>query len=418
VACASEILARLARRSYRRPVTDTDLETLLGFFRQGREAGSFDAGIQFALEYLLSDPDFLLRVIRDPEDAEAGEVYRLSDLEVASRLSFFLWSSIPDRTLLDLAERGELTNPETLQDQVERLLADPRAVSALVDGFVAQWLNVRRVGEVVVDPNVYPEFDESLLDAFERETELFVGSTLREDRSVLELLTADYTYVNGRLARHYGFPAIYSSRFRRVTVPDPEQRGGLLSQAGLLAATSYPGRTSPVLRGKWLLDNVLGSPPPAPPPDVPKFPENAAGEAAASVRERLERHREDRVCATCHSVIDPLGFALENFDAIGGWRTSDETGNPIYALGQWPGGQELDGFSGLRAMLVDSPERFVGTVTEKLMSYALGRRLEYYDQPAVRQIVEKAKADDYRWSSIILGIVESPSFLMRTAADD
>ena len=415
--CAAEILARLARRAYRRPVTDTDLRTLLGFFREGREnRDGFDAGIQFALEFLLSDPDFLLRVNRDPVDAEAGEIYRVSDLDYASRLSFFLWSSIPDEELLDLAERGELARPEVRTEQVERMLADPRAVPALVDGFVAQWLNVRRIGEVVVDPNVYPEFDESLLDAFKRETDLFVGYTIQEDRSVLELLTADYTYVNGRLARHYGVPDIYGSRFRRVTLPDPEKRGGLLGQGGLLAATSYPGRTSPVLRGKWLLDNVLGSPPPAPPPDVPEFPENEAGITAQSVRERLERHREDRVCAACHSLIDPLGLALENFDAIGGWRTSDELGNPIDALGRWPGGQDLEGFSGLRSTLVDSPERFVGTVTGKLMSYALGRRLEYYDQPAVRQIVERSSADDYRWSSIILGIVESPPFLMRTAA--
>ncbi|MCH7934179.1 MAG: DUF1592 domain-containing protein [Gemmatimonadetes bacterium] len=416
-ACASEILGRLARRAYRRPVTGQDVQTLLGFFHEGLEArGSFDAGIQFALEFLLSDPDFLLRVTRDPEAAGAGEVYRLSDLDVASRLSFFLWSSIPDEELLDLAERGQLANPEVREEQVRRMLADPRAVSALVDGFAAQWLNVRRVGEVVVDPLVYPNFDESLLEAFQRETELFVGNTLREDRSVLELLTADYTYVNERLARHYGFPGIYGSRFRRITLPDLEQRGGLLAQGGLLAATSYPGRTSPVLRGKWLLDNVLGSPPPAPPANVPEFPENEPGTTPKSVRERLELHRADFACATCHATIDPLGFALENFDAIGGWRTVDESGNPIDALGSWPGGRELHGFSDLRAMLVDPPERFVGTVTEKLMSYALGRRLEYYDRPAVRRIVQRSKADDYRWSSIILGIVESPSFLMSTAS--
>ena len=415
--CATEILTRLARRAYRRPVTDQDVQTLLGFFQRGRESrGSFEAGIQFALEYLLSDPDFLLRVIRDPVGADAGEVYRLSDLEVASRLSFFLWSSIPDEELLDLAERGELTNPEVREAQVRRMLADPRATDALVDGFAAQWLNVRRVGEVVVDPLVYPNFDESLLEAFQRETELFVGNTIREDRSILELLTADYTYVNRRLARHYGFGGIYGSRFRRITLPDPEQRGGLLAQGGMLAATSYPGRTSPVLRGKWLLDNVIGSPPPTPPPNVSEFPENESGAAPQSVRERLERHRADFACATCHSLIDPLGFALENFDAIGGWRTFDESGNAIDALGSWPGGRELNGFSDLRAMLVDPPERFVGTVTEKLMSYALGRRLEYYDRPAVRRIVQRSQADDYRWSSIILGIVESPSFLMRTAS--
>ena len=418
-ACAAEILARLARRAYRRPVTGQDVQTLLGFFHQGRETrGSFEAGIQFALEFLLSDPDFLLRVLREPEGADAGEVYDLSDLDVASRLSFFLWSSIPDEELLALAESGELTDPEIREDQVRRMLADPRAADALVDGFAAQWLNVRRVAEVVVDPALYPNFDESLLEAFQRETELFVGNTLREDRSILELLTADYTYVNGRLARHYGFPGIYGSRFRRITLPDTEQRGGLLAHGGLLAATSYPGRTSPVLRGKWLLDNVLGAPPPRPPADVPEFPENESGTAPRSVRERLERHREDFVCASCHSLIDPLGFALENFDAIGGWRTVDESGHAIDARGSWPGGRELHGFSDLRAMLVDPPERFVGTVTEKLMSYALGRRLEYYDRPAVRRIVQESKADDYRWSSIILGIVESPSFLMRTAAVD
>ena len=416
-ACATEILARLARRAYRRPVTGQDVQTLLGFFHEGRGSrGSFDAGIQFATEFLLSDPDFLLRVTRDPVGADAGEVYRLSDLDIASRLSFFLWSSIPDEELLDLAERGQLRNPEIREEQVRRMLADPRAVDALVDGFAAQWLNVRRVGEVVVDPLVYPNFDESLLDAFQRETELFVGNNLREDRSVLELLTADYTYVNARLARHYGFPGIYGSRFRRITPPDSEQRGGLLAQGGLLAATSYPGRTSPVLRGKWLLDNVLGSPPPAPPANVPEFPENQSGTTPRSVRERLELHRADLVCATCHSTIDPLGFALENFDVIGGWRTVDESGRPIDALGSWPGGQELHGFSDLRAMLVDPPERFVATVTEKLMSYALGRRLEYYDRPAVRRIVQRSEADDYRWSSIILGIVESPAFLMTTAS--
>ena len=412
--CAAEILARLASRAYRRPIAPEDLEVLVGFYHEGREArGSFDAGIQFALEYLLSDPDFLLRVTRDPEGMKPGDVYRLSDLEIASRLSFFLWSSIPDEELLELAQRGQLSRATVREAQVRRMLADPRSVKSLIDGFVAQWLNVRRVGEVIVDPNIYPTFDESLLDGFKRETELFVGNSLREDLSVLELLTADYTWVNARLARHYGIGGIYGSRFRRVTLPNPDQRGGLLTQGGLLAATSYPDRTSPVLRGKWLLDNVFGSPPPPPPANVPEFPENEGGVAPKSVRERLEQHRSNPVCAACHSTIDPLGFALENFDAIGGWRTADEAGAPIDAVGSWPDGRELNGFPDLRRMLVDPPEHFVATVTEKLMSYALGRRLDYYDRPAIRRVVRGAKADDFRWSSIITGIVESPTFLMR-----
>ncbi len=415
--CAAEILSRLAPRAYRRPIAPEDLETLLGFYREGRDArGSFDAGIQFALEYLLSDPDFLLRVTRDPEGTQPGDVYRLSDLEIASRLSFFLWSSVPDEELLELARQGQLGRAAVREAQVTRMLADPRAIAALVDGFAAQWLNVRRVGEVIVDPDVYPTFDESLLDAFTRETELFVGNSLREDLSVLELLTADYTWVNERLARHYGLPGIYGSRFRRVTLPNPDRRGGLLTQGGLLAATSYPGRTSPVLRGKWLLDNVLGSPAPAPPANVPAFPENEPGVAPKSVRERLEQHRSNPVCAACHSTIDPLGFALEHFDAIGGWRATDESGRPIDALGSWPDGRALNGFPDLRAMLVNPPEQFATTVTEKLMSYALGRRLEYHDRPAIRRIVRDAATIDFRWSAIIKGIVESPTFLLRTAS--
>ena len=416
-ACVRETLGRLARRAYRRPVTGDDLETLVSFYRERREAsGSFDAGIQFALEFLLSDPDFLLRVHNEPAGTEPGDVYPLSDLEVASRLSFFLWSSIPDDELLDLAEQGSLTDPEILDQQVTRMLEDPRAIDALVEGFASQWLNLRRIGEVIVDPLRYPSYDESLLEAFQRETEMFVGETLRRDRSVLELLTADYTYVNERLARHYGIPGIYGSRFRRVSLPNLQQRGGLLAHGGIMAATSYPDRTSPVLRGKWLLDNVLGAPPPSPPEGVPAFPENERGIAPKTVRERLEQHRANQTCAACHSLIDPLGLALESFDAIGAWRTRDESGEPVDDVGMWPGGQELEGFTGLRAALVDPPERFVGTVTEKLMSYALGRRLEYHDSPAVRRTVREAAANDYRWSSIILGIVRSPSFLMSTAS--
>jgi hypothetical protein len=414
--CATKILSRMARLAYRRPATKRDVQTLLEFFNTGRrDGGSFDAGIQFALERVLVDPDFLLRVHRDPH-SPGQAAYRLSDMEVASRLSFFLWSSIPDERLLELAERRQLTNPPILEQQVRRMLADARATDALVNDFAAQWLNLRRVGEVVVHPDFYPNYDESLLQAFERETELFVGSTLREDRSVLDLLRADYTFANERLARHYGIPGIYGSRFRRVTLPNLEQRGGLLAQGALLATTSYPDRTSPVLRGKWLLDNIFGLPAPPPPPGVDtSLAENRPGAVPTSMRERLAQHRRDPVCASCHSLIDPLGFPLENFDAIGGWRTVDESGKPVDATGTTVSGVKVEGLSGLRALLLEQPHQFPRTVTEKLLAYALGRRLEYYDRPTVRKIVRDAAAHDYRWSSIILGIVQSPTFLMRAS---
>jgi hypothetical protein len=409
--CATKILSRLARLAYRRPVTASDVSTLLEFFDSGRrDGGDFDAGIQFALERMLVDPDFILRVHRDQQTA------RLSDVEVASRLSFFLWSSIPDERLLALAERGTLTNPAILEQEVRRMLADPRAAEALVDNFAAQWLNLRRVDEVVVDPERYPNYDLSLLQAFQQETELFVGSTIREDRSVVDLLNANYTFVNERLARHYGIPGIYGSRFRRVTLPDPDQRGGLLAEGALLATTSYPDRTSPVLRGKWLLNNIFGLPVPAPPPGVDtNLTENKPGAPQRTIRERLAQHRQNPSCNSCHSVIDPLGFALENFDVIGGWRTIDEAGRPVDASGTTTSGAKVEGLSGLRALLLARPEQFPRTVTEKLLAYALGRRVEYYDQPAVRSIVRDAAAHDYRWSSLVLGIVKSAPFQMRAA---
>jgi len=414
--CASKILSRIARLAYRRPVTKADLQTLLGFFTSGRQdSGSFDAGIQFALERVLVDPDFLLRVHRDPPSSKEA-AYRLSDTEIASRLSFFLWSSIPDERLLDLAERGQLSRPAILEQQVRRMLADPRAATALVDDFAAQWLNLRRVDEVTVHPDFYPSFDDSLLEAFKKETELFVASTLSEDRSVLDLLRANYTFVNERLARHYGIPGIYGSRFRRVSLPNPDQRGGLLGNAALLATTSYPDRTSPVLRGKWLLDNIFGVAVPAPPPGVDtSFPEVKPGTVPPTIRERLAQHRRNPVCSTCHSVIDPPGFALENFDAIGGWRTVDESGKPVDATGTTVSGAKIDGLSGLRKYLLEQPDQFPRTLTEKLLAYALGRRLEYYDRPMVRKIVRDAASDNYRWSSLILGIVKSPTFLMRAS---
>ena len=415
--CAAKILTKVARLAYRRPATPADVQALLPFFDNGRrEGGSFDAGIQLALERVLVDPDFLLRLHRDVAGSERTRptAYRLPDLELASRLSFFLWNSIPDDRLLDAAERGQLSKPATLEQQVQRMLADPRATRALVDNFAAQWLNLRRVREVVVDPDIYPDFDESLLQAFEDETRLFLTSTLREDRSVLDLLRANYTFVNERLARHYGIAGIYGSRFRRVTLPDSDRRGGLLAHGSILATTSYPNRTSPVLRGKWLLDNMFGTPPPPPPPGVnTTLDEPTGGALPPTIRERLAKHRTNAVCSTCHSAIDPPGFALENFDAIGAWRTTDESGKPVDATATLVGGTTVDGLSGLRRLLLEQPGQFPATLTAKLMAYALGRRLEYYDRPAVRQIVRDAAANDYRWSSLVMGIVKSPAFQMR-----
>jgi len=407
-ACATKILSRIARLAYRRPLTSADTQTLLQFYDQGRrDSGNFDGGVQFALERVLVDPDFLLRIHRDP--------HRLSDVELASRLSFFLWSSIPDDRLLTLAERGQLANPATLDKEVRRMLADERATDALVNDFAAQWLNLRRVNDVVVDPERYPNYDLSLMQAFQTETELFVGSTIREDRSVVDLLDANYTFVNERLARHYGIPGIYGSRFRRVTLPNHDQRGGLLAHGSLLATTSYPDRTSPVLRGKWLLNNIFGLPAPPPPPGVDtNLPEAKPGAPPPTIRERLAQHRQNPACNSCHATIDPLGFALENFDVIGGWRSVDEAGKRVDASGTTVGGVTVEGLAGLRAMLLAQPDQFPRTVTEKLLAYALGRPLEYYDRPAVRKIVRDAAAEKYRWSSLVLGIVESPTFLMRS----
>ena len=415
-ACAAEILSRMAHRGYRRPATGDEVQTLLEFFRMGRrEGGSFDDGIQYALERLLVSPAFLLRVYAHPAGTEPGEPYRLSDLEVASRLSFFLWSSIPDERLLDLAGRGELTEPATLEREVRRMLADPRAIETLTTDFAAQWLELRRLDEVVVEDRRYPHFDQNLVEAFREETELFVAGTIREDRSVLELIGADYTHVNERLARHYGIAGVSGSKFRRVDLPDPEQRGGLLGHGSILSITSYPDRTSPVIRGKYLLTNFLGSPPPPPPDNLVTDLAEAGESVPPSIRERLAQHRENPACYSCHATIDPPGFALENFDALGGWRIRDESGNPIDVGGTMPNGTEVRGLADLRSYLLDNTESFVGIVTEKLMVYALGRTLEYYDAPAVRRIVRDAAADDYTWSSIVLGVVESPAFLMRTA---
>ncbi len=415
-ACATDILSRLAHQAYRRPINDSDRELLLEFFNRGREMGSsFDAGIQFALEFMLSDPDFLIRRYKDPVQLGPNETFNLSDLELASRLAFFLWSSAPDEILLDLAEQNRLSDPQIYQQQVQRMLADSRGVETLVEDFAAQWLNLRRLDEVQINTVLFPEYDMSLIEAFAKESQMFVAETIKTDASVMELLGANYSFMNERLATHYGVDGIYGSRFRKAILPNTDQRGGLLSQGALLTVTSYPGRTSPVLRGKWLLDNILGTPPPPPPPNVPILPDAEAGEMPTSIRERLARHRADPICSTCHTVIDPLGFALENFDVIGAWREFDEVGNPVDAAGNYPGGVEFSGFADLRDWMLDRPDRFAHTLTEKLMTYALGRRVEYYDQPTIREIVRQAADRDYSWSSLILGIVQSPAFTMSRA---
>jgi hypothetical protein len=416
-ACATEILSTLARQAYRRPVSDDDRELLLSFFNRGREqGGSFEAGIQFALEFMLSDPDFLIRNYSAPATLATGEVFELSDLELASRLSFFLWSSAPDETLLDLAEQGQLSDPRILEQQVRRMLTDSRGVATLVEDFAAQWLNLRRLDEVQINTVLFPQYDMSLIEAFGRETELFIAQTINNDASVLELLDANYSFLNERLARHYGVEGIYGSRFRMTEFPDSSQRGGLLAHGALLTVTSYPGRTSPVLRGKWLLDNLLGTPSPPPPPNVPVLPEAEAGQVPTSIRERLARHRQDPVCATCHTIIDPLGFALENYDVIGAWREFDEIGNPVDTDGSYPGGVQFSGFADLRHWMTGRPDQFTHTLVEKLMTYALGRRLEFYDQPTIRDIVRQGAADNYSWSSLVLGIVESLAFTSSMAA--
>ena len=409
VTCATEILTTLARRAYRRPVTDADVNALLEFYEAGRQEGTFDRGIQLVLERLLVDPEFLFRVERHPDGLPQGSVYALSSVELASRLSFFLWSSIPDAELMDIAERGTLTDPNVLSQQVRRLLDDPRA-SAMVSDFANQWLLVRNIRFLEPDRALFPGFDGNLKEALARETELFVEDQFREDRSVLDLLRADYTFVNSRLAAHYRIPNIYGSHFRRIKLSD-ERRHGLLGHGSVLTVTSYPNRTSPVLRGKWVLETLLGAPPPPPPPNVPSL-EESSKTAPTTVRERLEQHRQNPVCASCHSRMDPLGFALENFDAIGRWRDTDG-GISIDATANLPDGSTVDGPVAFRNALIARHEEFVGNFTEKLLTYALGRGVEYFDAPAVRRVVRETAVDDYRWSDIVLGVVSSVPFQMR-----
>ena len=409
---AKQILSALLRRAYRRPVTDADLAGPLALYRTARAEDDFDAGIEMAVAAVLVSPHFLFRVESDPAGVTPRTPYRVSDLELASRLSFFLWSSIPDDELLDDAEKGRLHEPAVLERQVRRMLADPRSQS-LVNNFAAQWLHLRNLDSITPDMRLFPDFDDNLRQAFRQETELFFESVLREDRSVLDLLRANYTFVNERLAKHYGIPHVYGSRFRRITLDEDSERGGLLRHGSILTVTSYATRTSPVVRGKWLLDNLIGVPPPPPLPDVPALKDNTV-DGNLTVRKRLAEHRSNVVCAGCHNLMDPMGLSLEKFDAVGRRRTT-ESGVAIDASGGFPDGSRFSDVQGLEAALLRRPELFVGTVAEKLLTYASGRGLEYYDAPAIRTIVRDARAKNFRMSSIILGVVQSQPFQMRAS---
>jgi mono/diheme cytochrome c family protein len=413
-ACARRIVSTLARRAYRGQVSSADLERLHEFFLKGRKLGTFETGIQTALQRILASPKFSFRVERDPAGAVPGQMYRISDLELASRLSFFLWSSIPDDQLLRVAAQGTLHTPAVLTQQVRRMLADEKA-EALVSNFAGQWLYLRNLKSLQPNSLEFPDFDDNLRQAFQRETELFFRSILREDRSVVDLMTADYTFLNERLAKHYGVPNIYGSHFRRVTLSD-DARKGLLGKGAILMVTSHADRTSPVVRGKWVLDNLLSAPVPPMPNNVPPLNEDAnRGGKILTMRERMEEHRKNPVCAACHKIMDPIGLSMENFDAVGAWRTRDggTLGSPINASGELLDGTKVDGVVTLRQALLRQSDLFVGTVAEKLMIYALGRGLAYYDQPEVRRIVRESAAQDYRFSSLILGVVNSTAFQKR-----
>jgi hypothetical protein len=416
--CAKTILSKLARRAYRRPVTDADLKVLMDFYTEGRATGTFEAGIELALQRILISPSFLFRTELDPPvvsgfTSSTSGIYRVSDLSLASRLSFFLWSSIPDEELLDLAEKGKLRQPAILTQQVKRMLADPRS-AAFTTNFAGQWLSLRRLKDIVPDPFLYPDYGDTLALAFQKEAELFFASIVREDRPLMDLLDADYTFVNERLARHYGIPNVKGINFQRVTLPADSPRRGLLGKGAVLTVTSLPNRTSPVVRGKWVLQTILGAPPPEPPPDVPSLQEN--GEKVTKVRtlrERLEQHRAGAICASCHKLMDPIGFALESFDAVGKYRLFDENHEPIDNSGDYADGSKIDGLPGLRKVLMARSAQVNANVTRTLMTYALGRGVEYYDAPAVRAILRDAAPQNYRMSAIVLGIVKSAPFQMR-----
>jgi mono/diheme cytochrome c family protein len=410
--CSREILTTLLRRAYRRPVTKAEVDEPMAFYREGRAESDFDAGIERALSSVLIKPDFLFRVESDPRKVAASGVYRVSDLELASRLSFFLWSSIPDDELLDAAVRGKLSQPGELEKQARRMLADRRSFN-LSTNFAGQWLRLRNVEAVTPNNALFRDFDDNLRQAFRQETELFFDSVLHEDRSALNLIRADYTFLNERLAKHYGIPNVYGSRFRRVTLTPESRRGGLLRQGSVLSVTSYATRTSPVLRGVFVLKNIFGAPPPPPPPNVPALDESNVA-ANLPMRERMAAHRSNPACASCHRTIDPVGFALENFNAIGQWREADVDGQPVDPAAALPGVGEFRGIDGLEDALLSRPEMFATTLTEQLLTFALGRGVEYYDAPAVRRIVRDAEKDGYKFSSLILGIVKSVPFQMRS----
>jgi hypothetical protein len=414
-ACARRIVSALLRRAYRQEVEPADLDRALRMYTAGRAEGSFDTGIQRAVQFILASPKFIFRLERLARPAGAAVTAPLSPTDLASQLSFFLWSSVPDDPLLDAAAKETLRDPRTFETQVRRLLADRRS-TALVDNFAGQWLQLRNIRSLLPNSDAFPDFDDNLRQAMRRETELLVENVMREDRSVIDLLTADYTFVNERLARHYGLSGVYGSQFRRVPVRD-EARRGLLGQAGILALTSHATRTSPVLRGKWVLENILGTPPPPPPADVPSLKEPEKGERPRSMRAQLAEHRANPTCAACHKVMDPIGFALENFDAVGAWR-ANENGAPLDVSGQLADGATIDGVAGLRRALLARPDVFVGTMVEKLMVYALGRGLTPHDMPAVRQVVRDAARQDYRFSAIVLGVARSVPFQYRVASGD
>ncbi len=411
-ACAEKILTTLTRRAFRRPVTETDLKKPMDFYRRAKAQSGFEAGIESALGAVLVNPEFLFRIERDPAGIAPGSAYQVSDVTLASRLSFFLWSSIPDDELLATAERGELHKPRVLEKQVRRMLGDARAEN-FASNFAGQWLHLRNLESFTPDLRLFPDFDDNLRQAFRRETELHFETMLNEDRSVLDLLKVDYTFLNERLAKHYGIPNVYGSQFRRVALSRDSERGGLLRQGSVLTVTSYATRTSPVIRGNWILGNLLGTPPPPPPPNVPNLKENTVSDSLP-MRARLAEHRANAACASCHNLMDPIGFALENFDAVGRWRTIED-GQPIDATGGLPDGNKFTGVAGLEAGLLKRPDLFASTLTEKLLTFALGRGVEPSDAPAVRKIVRDAQANDFHFSSIIIGVVNSTPFVMRRA---
>jgi hypothetical protein len=417
-ACARRILSTLERRAYRRPVTDADLQDVMPFYIQGRKDGSFDRGIEQAVARLLVSPQFLFRIERDPPNIAPGTPFRVSDLELASRLSFFIWSSIPDDELLNLAARGKLKDPAVLQHQVRRMLADSRAES-LVGNFAEQWLYIRDIDAKKPDELLFPDFDETLRESFRHETDLFLDSVLLQgNRSVLDLMTANYSFINERLAKHYGIPNVEGTYFRRVTFPPGSPRGGLLGQGSILTLTSYATRTSPVLRGKWILENILSSPPPPPPPNIPALKTEASDTGKPlTMRQAMEAHRANPVCASCHARMDPIGFAMDHFDAVGQWRDT-EAGQPIDASGGLPDGSTFNGAAELKKALLRNPEQFVGTVAEKLLMYGISRNVQYYDQPAVRAIVRQAASSNYSFAALVLGVVKSAPFQMRKSQEE